>query len=245
MVGLLYGNQSLLQLAEIAAKTFVRVANHDASVPIITVPSVTSEQQSIIIHYVPAQPRKRLKVEFPISNNSAAFRSKTDTYISYLIGNRSKNTLSDWLQKQGLADAIHTGADPMVDRNGSVLSISVSLTNKGLAKRDEVVAAIFNYLKMLRSKGIKQSYFDEISQALNLNFRYPSITRDIGYIEWLVDTLLRLPVEHALDSSYLADRYDAKAIAERLDTMMQKNARIWFIKPSEMHNKTAYFVNAP
>lgn len=245
MVGVLYGNQSLPQLAEIAAKTFGRVANHNASVPPITVPSVSPEQQSIIIHYVPAQPRKRLKVEFPISNNSAAFRSKTDTYISYLIGNRSKNTLSDWLQKQGLADAINAGADPMVDRNGGVFSISVSLTDKGLAQRDEVVAAIFNYLKMLRSKGIKQSYFDEISQVLNLNFRYPSITRDIGYIEWLVDTLLRVPVEHALDSSYLADRYDAKAIAERLDAMTPQDARIWFISPSEMHNKTAYFVNAP
>ncbi|MGV8294927.1 hypothetical protein ACV36C_39480, partial [Pseudomonas aeruginosa] len=66
---------------------------------------------------------------------------------------------------------------------------------KGLAKRDEVVAAIFNYLKMLRSEGIKQSYFDEISHVLNLDFRYPSITRDMDYIEWLVDTMLRVPVE--------------------------------------------------
>lgn len=70
---------------------------------------------------------------------------------------------------------------------------------------------------MLCSKGMKQSYFDEISQVLNLNFRYPSITRDMGYIECLVDTMLRVPVEHALAASYLADRYDAKAIAERLD----------------------------
>ena len=101
MMGVLYGNQPLPQLADIAAKTFGRVPNHDASVPPITVPAVTPEQQGIIIHYVPAQPRKQLKVEFRIDNNSAAFRSKTDTYISYLIGNRSKNTLSDWLQKQG------------------------------------------------------------------------------------------------------------------------------------------------
>ncbi|HAT5002103.1 pitrilysin [Serratia marcescens] len=245
MMGVLYGNQSLPQLAGIAAKTFGRVPNHDASVPPITVPAVTPEQQGIIIHYVPAQPRKQLKVEFRIDNNSAAFRSKTDTYISYLIGNRSKNTLSDWLQKQGLADAINAGADPMVDRNGGVFAISVSLTDKGLAQRDEVVAAIFNYLKMLRSEGIKQSYFDEISHVLNLDFRYPSITRDMDYIEWLVDTMLRVPVEHALDAPYLADRYDPKAIAERLDAMTPQNARIWFVSPDEPHNKTAYFVNAP
>lgn len=245
MMGVLYGNQSLPQLADIAAKTFGRVPNHDASVPPITVPAVTPEQQGIIIHYVPAQPRKQLKVEFRIDNNSAAFRSKTDTYISYLIGNRSKNTLSDWLQKQGLADAINAGADPMVDRNGGVFAISVSLTDKGLAQRDEVVAAIFNYLKMLHSEGIKQSYFDEISHVLNLDFRYPSITRDMDYIEWLVDTMLRVPVEHALDAPYLADRYDPKAIAERLDAMTPQNARIWFVSPDEPHNKTAYFVNAP
>jgi protease-3 len=245
MMGVLYSNQPLPELAELAAKTFGKIPNRDASVPPITVPAVTPEQQGIIIHYVPAQPRKQLKVEFRIDNNSAEFRSKTDTYISYLIGNRSQNTLSDWLQKQGLADAINAGADPMVDRNGGVFSISVSLTDKGLAKRDEVVAAIFNYLKMLRSEGIKQSYFDEISHVLNLDFRYPSITRDMDYIEWLVDTMLRVPVEHTLDAPYLADRYDAKAIAERLDAMTPQNARIWFVSPNEPHNKMAYFVNAP
>lgn len=245
MMGVLYSNQPLLQLAEIAAKTFGRVPNHNAGVPPITVPAVTPEQQGIIIHYVPAQPRKQLKVEFPIDNNSAAFSSKTDAYISYLIGNRSNNTLSDWLQKQGLADAINAGADPMVDRNGGVFSISVSLTDKGLAQRDQVVAAIFNYLKMLRSEGIKQSYFDEISHVLNLEFRYPSIIRDMNYIEWLVDIMLRVPVEHALDAPYLADRYDAKAIAERLDAMTPHNARIWFVSPDEPHDKVAYFVNAP
>jgi protease-3 len=245
MMGVLYSNQPLPELAELAAKTFGNIPNRNASVPPITVPSVTPEQQGIIIHYVPAQPRKQLKVEFRIGNNSAEFRSKTDTYISYLIGNRSQNTLSDWLQKQGLADAINAGADPMVDRNGGVFSISVSLTDKGLAKRDEVVAAIFNYLKMLRSEGIKQSYFDEISHVLNLDFRYPSITRDMDYIEWLVDTMLRVPVEHTLDAPYLADRYDAKAIAERLDSMTPQNARIWFVSPNEPHNKMAYFVNAP
>ncbi|MGL6017334.1 MAG: pitrilysin, partial [Gibbsiella quercinecans] len=245
MVGVLYSNQPLPQLAALASSTFGRVPNRNASVPAIAVPAATQEQKGIIIHYVPAQPRKQLKVEFRIDNNSAEFRSKTDTYIGYLIGNRSQNTLSDWLQQQGLADAINAGADPMVDRNGGVFVISVSLTDKGLAQRDKVVAAIFNYLTMLRSEGIKQNYFDEIAHVLNLDFRYPSITRDMGYIEWLVDTMMRVPVAHTLDAPYLADRFDPKAIAARLDEMTPQNARIWFISPDEPHNKTAYFVGAP
>ncbi|MBD4863802.1 pitrilysin, partial [Xanthomonas citri pv. citri] len=92
------------------------------------------------IHYVPALPRKVLRVEFRIDNNSAKFRSKTDELITYLIGNRSPGTLSDWLQKQGLVEGISANSDPIVNGNSGVLAISASLTDKGLANRDQVVA---------------------------------------------------------------------------------------------------------
>lgn len=245
MKAVIYSNKPLKEMAAIATKTFGRVSNHNASVPAINVPVVTEAQQGIIIHYVPAQPRKQLKVEFRIANNSDRFRSKTDTLISYLLSNRSKNTLTDWLQKQGLADDVNAGADPMTDRNSGVFAITVSLTDKGLAQRDDVVAAIFSYINMLREKGIDKRYFDEVSHVLALDFRYPSISRDMDYIEWLADTMLRVPVEHTLDAPYLADDYDPAAIKARLDGMTPEKARIWYISPQEPHNKQAYFVNAP
>ena len=245
MKAVIYSNKPLPELATIAAQTFGRVSNHQASVPAIKVPTVTGQQKGIIIHYVPAQPLKQLRVEFRIDNNVDRFRSKTDTLISYLIGNRSKDTLSDWLQSQGLADAVNAGADPVITRNGGLFAINVSLTDKGLAQRDRVVAAIFNYLAMLREKGIDKRYFDEMAHVLDLDFRYPSITRDMDYIEWLVDTMLRVPVEHTLDAPYLADRYDPAAINARLQEMTPQNARIWYISPDEPHNKVAYFVDAP
>ncbi|MBN7122486.1 pitrilysin [Erwinia billingiae] len=245
MKAVIYSNKPMDELQTIAAKTFGRVANRNATVPAITVPVVTDKQKGIIIHYVPAQPRKQLKIEFRIENNSDKFRSKTDTLIAYLIGNRSKNTLSDWLQNQGLADSIDAGADPVVDRNGGVFSISVSLTDKGQADRDRVVAAVFSYLNTLRTGGIDKRYFDEVANVLNLDFRYPSITRDMDYIEWLADTMLRVPVADTLDAPYIADQYDPQAIKARLDGMTPQNARIWYISPDEPHNKVAYFVNAP
>jgi protease-3 len=245
MKAVIYSNKPMAELQTIAVKTFGRVENRQATVPDITVPVVTDKQKGIIIHYVPAQPRKQLKIEFRIDNNSDKFRSKTDTLIGYLIGNRSKNTLSDWLQNQGLADSVDAGADPVVDRNGGVFSVSVSLTDKGLANRDEVIAAVFSYLNKLRSDGIDKSYFDEVAKVLDLDFRYPSITRDMDYIEWLADTMLRVPVADVLDAPYIADRYDPQAIQARLEGMTPQNARIWYISPDEPHNKVAYFVEAP
>lgn len=164
-------------------------------------------------------PRKVLRVEFRIDNNSDRFRSKTDELVTYLIGNRSPGTLSDWLQKQGLAEGIRADSDPVVNGNSGVLAISATLTDKGTAHRDEVTAAIFSYLDLLRTQGIDKRYFDELAHVLALDFRYPSINRDMDYVEWLADTMIRVPVEHALDVVNIADQYDPQAIKDRLAMM--------------------------
>lgn len=245
MKAVIYSNKPLPELARMAADTFGRVPNRHISRPEISVPVVTDAQKGIIIHYVPAMPRKVLRVEFRIDNNSDRFRSKTDELVTYLIGNRSPGTLSDWLQKQGLAEGIRADSDPVVNGNSGVLAISATLTDKGLAHRDEVTAAIFSYLNLLRTQGVDKRYFDELAHVLALDFRYPSINRDMDYVEWLADTMIRVPVEHALDVVNIADRYDPQAIKDRLAMMTPQNARIWYISPQEPHNKTAYFVDAP
>lgn len=245
MKAVVYSNKPLPELARLAAQTYGRVPNKNIEKPEITTPVVTDDQKGIIIHYVPAMPRKVLRVEFRIDNNTAQFRSKTDELLTYLIGNRSPGTLSDWLQKQGLVEGIRADSDPVVNGNSGVLAISATLTDKGLAHRDQVVAAIFSYLSLLRDKGVDKSYFDELAHVLDLDFRYPSITRDMDYVEWLADTMIRVPVENTLDAVNIADRYDADAIKARLAMMTPQNARIWYISPKEPHNKTAYFVDAP
>ncbi|MXG37283.1 pitrilysin, partial [Escherichia coli] len=101
------------------------------------------------------------------------------------------------------------------------------------------------YLSLLCEKGVDKRYFDELAHVLDLDFRYPSITRDMDYVEWLADTMIRVPVEHTLDAVNIADRYDAEAVKARLAMMTPENARIWYISPNEPHNKTAYFVDAP
>ncbi len=100
----------------------------------------------------------------------ADFRSKSDNYISYLIGNRSPGTLADWLISQGLAEGISASATPNLDRNYGSFSIYVTLTDKGLQERDEIIAAIFSYLELIKNDGVNKSYFDEIAKVLNLSF---------------------------------------------------------------------------
>ncbi len=93
-----------------------------------------------------------------------------------------------------------------------------------------MTAAIFSYLDLLRTQGIDKRYFDELAHVLALDFRYPSINRDMDYVEWLADTMIRVPVEQ-LDVVNIADQYDPQAIKDRLAMMTPQNARIWYISP--------------
>lgn len=103
----------------------------------------------------------------------------------------------------------------------------------------------FSVISLLRDKGVDKRYFDELAHVLDLDFRYPSITRDMDYVEWLADTMIRVPVEHTLDAVNIADQFDAGALKARLAMMTPQNARVWYISPNEPHNKMAYFVDAP
>ncbi len=245
MNGVLYGDQSIDSLAKIAQDTFGRIPNFNASVPTINIPAVTEKEQGVLIHYVPAQPQKAIQIEFSIKNNMADFRSKSDEYIGYLIGNRSPGTLADWLISEGLAEGISASASPNADRNYGSFSIYITLTDKGLEEKDQIVAAVFSYIELLKKEGVSKNYFDEITKVLNLSFRYGSIVRDMNYIEWLSDQMIDVPVNHVLDSDYIADKYNPDAIKQRLSELTAKDARIWFISPKEPSNKKAYFVEAP
>ncbi|HHN8323402.1 pitrilysin [Morganella morganii] len=245
MKAVIYGPESPEELAKLANETFGTIPDRHATVPQITVPLITAAEQQKIIHYVPAQPQKSLDFEFVIDNNSKDFRKQTDTYIAYLLGSRSEGTLANWLISKGLAESVSASASSTLARNQGVFIISVSLTDEGMAKRDEITAAIFAYLNLIKEKGINKDYFDEIARVNMLAFRYSSVVRDMNYVESLANTMMEYPVKNVLNVGYLADDWDPAAIKARLADLTPEKARVWYTSPQEPSNKKAYFVDAP
>jgi protease III len=245
MVGVMYSNQSINKLAKLAENSFGKIPNKNINAPIVDKPAITPNVLNKQISMVPAQPKKLLFLQFPIENNLAKFADKTDEYITYLISNSSHNTLSDQLQKQGLIEGISSSINPIRYGNSGIFSINVSLTDDGLAQKDKVIGAIFNYLQLIQKQGISDAYYEELKKVLALEFKYQDVERDMSYVEWLSDQMLLYPVQNILNSDFIATNFDKTAIASRLKSLTANNARIWVISPNQTTNKTAYFVDAP
>ncbi|OCG60005.1 pitrilysin [Gilliamella sp. GillExp13] len=245
MVGVIYSNQSINKLAKLAENTFGKIPNKNINAPIVDKPAITPNVLSKQIAMVPAQPKKLLFLQFPMENNLDKFADKSDEYITYLIDNSSTNTLSDQLQKQGLIEGISSSINPIRYGNSGMLSINVSLTDDGLAQKDKVIGAIFNYLQLIQKQGISDAYYEELKKVLALEFKYQDVERDMSYVEWLSDQMLLYPVKNILNSDFIANNFDKTAITARLKSLTPDNVRVWIISPNETTNKTAYFVDAP
>jgi protease III len=245
MVGVIYSNQSINKLAKLAESTFGKIPNKNINAPKVDKPAITADSLGKQIAMIPAQPKKLLLLQFPIENNLSKFTNKSDEYIAYLISNRSQNTLADQLQKQGLIEGIQAGSDPIRYGNSGIFSINATLTNEGLAQKDKVIGAIFNYLQLMQKEGISDTYYQEMQKMLALGFKYQDVERDMSYVEWLSDQMLLYPVQNVLNSDYVATYFDKSAITARLKSLTADNARIWVIAPNQTTNKTAYFVDAP
>jgi protease III len=245
MVGVIYSNQSINKLAKLAESTFGQIVNKNIDAPKIDKQALTAETLGKQITMVPAQPKKLLLLQFPIENNVAKFADKSDEYIGYLIGNRSKNTLVDQLQKQGLIESIQASSNPIKYGNSGLFSIYVNLTEDGLAQKDKVIAAIFNYLQLIQHEGLSDAYYKEMQKVLALEFKYQNVERDMSYVEWLSDQMLLYPIKNVLNSDYVATHFDKTTVVNRLKSFTVNNARVWVISPNQLTNKTAYFVDAP
>lgn len=245
MVGVIYSNQSINKLAKLAEATFGKIPNKNITAPKVDKPALTPNLLSKQIAMVPAQPKKLLFLQFPMESNLAKFADKTDEYINYLISNSSQNTLSDQLKKQGLIEGISSTYDSIRYGNSGTFSINVSLTDEGLAQKDKVIGAIFNYLQLIQKQGVSEAYYEELRKVLALQFKYEDVERDMSYVEWLSDQMLLYPVQNVLNSDYVATNFDKAAIIARLKSLTPDNIRVWVISPDQTTDKTAYFVKAP
>lgn len=100
MKAVIYSNKPLPALARMAADTFGRVPNRQISRPEITVPVVTDAQKASLFTMCRRCRVKCCASSFASTTTAIVSRSKTDELVTYLIGNRSPGTLSDWLQNR-------------------------------------------------------------------------------------------------------------------------------------------------
>ncbi|MDD0824051.1 pitrilysin [Mannheimia sp. AT1] len=234
----LYSNQSIEQLAKLAANTLGKMENKNLTVPQTSEPLYRAEDKSVFIQYKPVKSTKMLIIDFDFPNDELQFKHKTGEYIAYVLNNNTDGTLSDYLIKQGLSDSgIEAVNTPNIGRDRGSFQIYILLTDKGLEEQDKVISLVFQQIEQIKQKGIQENYFNEVRESLKQDFQHLQVEKNMNFVEFISDQMLYFPLENVIDEGYLAETMDANAINEKLAGMNIENARILLISDNAKTDK--------
>ena len=97
--------------------------------------------------------------------------TKPESTFASLVSRRGKGSLNRYLKERGLASSVDVNVDEET-RSWILLSVYVSLTERGLREWREVGTALFSYLKLLREQGVPPHVYSDAKALRRLGFRY-------------------------------------------------------------------------
>ena len=115
-------------------------------VPDLGVPHpFTPEYKSKLIKYVPVKDKNKLSLSWILPYFEKHIEEQPLHYISYLIGHEGYNSLLSYLISEGLAYELSSSTSHWLNSFSS-LSVTITLTEKGLADHKQVIEAVFQYI---------------------------------------------------------------------------------------------------
>lgn len=229
----LVGKQSLPELKAMAEKYFAAIPNKAIERPQITVPGLTKAQYGMSIHYNPIKDLKVLFVDYPVQSLKPEWRYKPGEFVHNLITSEEPGTLCEQLRAKGLVKLVSASFNDDTYGKDGYFRVQAELTDMGLAHQDEIVAAIFAYVDMVKAQGLKPAYFDELKTMRSKDFVNAAKPDALNQAVELSMKQFDLPVAHLLDADYVYEKYDAKKIRSLLNELDEKHARIWYVNDNE------------
>lgn len=217
-----FGTQSLDELEALVRPMFEQVPNRSFEHGAIDAPIFTEAELPMLIQVRPLATRRNLEVFFPIADYSEEYRANPLSYLGNLLGHEGDGSLLSQLKAEGLAEEL--GAGPALNwRGGSLFSVNIALTKKGVEQYERVLQLLFMYTDMLRREGPRLRLYDEQAQLAELQFRYREPIRPINYVTQLSSGMHEYAAQDILRGPYLMEHYDANMLRELFEALRPDN----------------------
>ncbi len=212
------GKEPLGTLKQWVTATFSAVPNHNVSALKIKAPLFRSHQLPERLNVIPLKDQQRLTLSFPVPPAKPYFRTKPLDYIANLLGHEGTGSLLWLLKKRGWADSLWAGASNDYVNRG-LFSVSIDLTDSGLAHANDIIGLVFRELQLIRDHGIVAWRYQEQSRLAQINFRFQKRSAPLGAVRRLAANMQYYPLKDVLSGPDLMTQYDPALIQRYLKAL--------------------------
>ena len=125
-----------------------------------------------MVKIVPVLDLRQLNVMWPgLPDSRHLWDGDPLFYIANVFGYAGPNSLLSELIRRDLASGLLTGSSTRCQRQFSGFTVTLNLTEKGDAEKEEVLRLIFAYLNTIRAGEAPPEYFNEENRTMSeINF---------------------------------------------------------------------------
>ncbi|WP_394147809.1 insulinase family protein [Shewanella atlantica] len=218
----------LTELAALAKKYFTGVKNHNLIKHHPEVPIYQTEQLQSQINIVPLKEQKRVAITFSLPAIDPYYKHKPLTFISHLLGYEGNGSLLSYLKDQGLAVNLSAGGG-VNGYNFKDYNISIQLTEKGVTNLDTVIESTFEYIELIKTKGMQEWRYQERANLLKLAFKYQEQIKTLDLASHLSINMHHYDVEDLVFGDYKMEGLNVSETLKLLNMMSPSNMRIQLI----------------
>lgn len=219
------GREPNAVLRQWVTKKFSAIKNVDAKPLHITEPIFAEGRLPARVNVIPLKDRQIIRLTFPIPALFEFYRSKPVHYIANLLGHEAEGSLLSLLKKKGWVDSLSAGSQ-MSNRSSATLDVSMRLTKEGVPYINDIASHVFQYLRLIEKRGIKQWIFDEQKRISEIDFRFQEKPAPISYVRSLASNLQIYPASDVLYGPYAMDKYDPTLIRYFLARLTPDNVLV-------------------
>lgn len=220
------GRESLDQLTDWVVDKFSAVRNKGLAAPTFPSSPLGKDQLQTQVFFRTVKDIRLLDITFPIPDQSPQFRAKPGQFLSHFVGHEGQGSILSHLKKRGWANHLSAGATNGAD-GFEFFKISIDLTKEGLKNYENVVAAVFRYIELLKQSSIPQWAYNEVSSLCDLAFRFREKIPPSSYTSGLSSQMqLPFPREWVLSGPYLTREFDLDLIKKTLACLSPERCRI-------------------
>ncbi|WP_199249619.1 insulinase family protein [Grimontia hollisae] len=238
------GPFALDQLQTLAEQVFSAIPNHDLAPFVPDVPFVDKAQTQHFVSIEPLKDVRKLTLAFSLPATDEHYKIKPLSYIAHLLGYEGAGSVMSLLKNKGLINNLSAGGG-ISGSNFREFTVSVSLTEVGLSKIDDIVTYIFQAIHLIREHGMDEWRYAEKRAVQEMAFRYQEPSRPIDTVSHLVLNMQHYQDDDVLYGDYMMESYDETLIRQMLGYLTPENLRLTLIAKGGKHDRTANWYDTP
>lgn len=174
--------------------------------------------------------QRSLSVMFPIPALLPYYRSKPMRIVGEQLGHEGAGSLLAALKSKGWARSLSAGGGSG-KKNESTFDVNIELTKAGFAHQDDILALLFQTIRLIRKQGVKAWVYAEQAQLAALQFRFKSQSSAQATVRSVAQTMQDIPVQDVLAWPWMMQGFDAAVIKRLMAPLRPENALITVMAP--------------